>query len=150
MIPSFSRMLMGAADTLSQDVAPHIKDAPDAIGHMGTIGLILSCMAQAVDSAAEAAIAEQEALRAFFREATSQPLREDLLQEVRIAGIDSARPSLKVSALEAQNAELTRLLMEVLQYLEAEHFDWAIALEAKIWALLKASAERRALYLPVL
>jgi len=151
MKPSFAQVLMGVASTLVDDVAPHIgDDAPYAVGHIGTIGLILACAAQEADRAAETATLEQDALRALFAEAALAPLAPDLRARLRAAGADNRRPSLRVSDLEAQTAQLKLLLMELLETIETERFDWAERLESRIWDVLKSGAERRALYLPVL
>ncbi|HVY83969.1 MAG TPA: hypothetical protein VG943_02470 [Caulobacterales bacterium] len=151
MKPTLGQMLMGAASTLNDEIAPHIDDgAPVAIGHVGTLGLILACMAQEADRAVETAVREQDAIRALFADAAKAPLPRDLAIRLKAAAADDARPSLKLTDLEAQNAKLKRLLMTLLETLEAEHFDWAVALEARVWTILKTGAERRALYLPVL
>ncbi|MES1198943.1 MAG: hypothetical protein ABUS48_03080 [Pseudomonadota bacterium] len=151
MRPTFGQLLLGAAATLGKDVAPHIEDnAPVAVGRLGTVGLILACMAQEADRAVETAVREQDALRALFLDAAAAPLPRDMQMRLKAAATNDARPSLKLSDLDAQNAKLKRLLMDLLVALEAEHFDWAIALEARVWTVLKSGAERRALYLPVL
>ncbi|HVZ99109.1 MAG TPA: hypothetical protein VG841_02205 [Caulobacterales bacterium] len=151
MKPAFGELLMGAASTLSREVAPHVDDGePVAIGHIGTIGLILACMAQETDRAVETAVREQDAIRGLFADAAKAPLPRDLALRLKAAAADDTRPSLKLSDLERQNAKLKRLLMDLLEMLEAEHFDWAVMLEARIWDILKTGAERRALYLPVL
>ncbi len=151
MKPSFSQILMGAASTLSRDVAPHIApDSPYAVGHAGTIGLLLACAAQEADRATETAMREQDALRALFTDAAKAPLAPDLVARLRIAGLDDTRPSLKITDLEAQTEKLKLLLMELLETVEEERFDWAELLEKRIWGALKSGAERRALYLPVL
>ena len=150
MKPSFSQLLLGAASTLTQDIAPQMKRAPAAQGQLGAIGLILACAAQEADRAVETALIEQDALRALFADAALQPLTESLRMRLQAASLDHARPSLKLSALETQTTHLNALLMDLLEQVETEQFDWAIALEKRIWGMLKANAERRALYLPVL
>jgi hypothetical protein len=150
MKPSMAQMLMGVASTLTRDIAPHLENTPAAIGQVGTIGLILACIAQEADRAAETALREQDALRALFADAAESQLPEDLRQRLRGAALDDARPSLKIADLEPQNAALAELLGELLRTVEELNFDWAEKLETRIWRLLKAGADRRALYLPVL
>lgn len=149
MRPTFSQMLMGAAATLSKDVAPHVERAPYAVGRVGTVGLILACVAQEADRAVDTAVREQQDLRALFKEAAIAPLSEPLKQKLRAAAAEQPK-SLKLSELEPQTNAMTLLLMDLLERLETEQFDWAISLEKRVWAVLKASADRRALYLPVL
>jgi hypothetical protein len=150
MKPSIGQMLMGSASTLTREVAPHLERAPSAIGQIGTIGLILACIAQEADRAAETALREQDALRALFADAAQSPLPEDLCVRLRAAASEDARPSLKLSDLEPQNAALMTLAGELLNTVEEQNYDWAEKLESRIWRVLKAGAERRALYLPVL
>ncbi|MES1156934.1 MAG: hypothetical protein ABUL73_04050 [Alphaproteobacteria bacterium] len=151
MKPSFAQVLMGVASTLADDIAPHVgEEAPFAVGHLGTIGLILACAAQEADRAVETAILEQDALKALFAEAALSPLDLELRARLRAAAENDARPSLKLSDLEGQTTKLKFLLMELLEAVEAERFDWAEQLESRIWNVLKSAAERRALYLPVL
>ena len=45
MKTSLAHYLMGAASTLNKDVAPHVREQPYALGHVGTIGLLLVLMA---------------------------------------------------------------------------------------------------------
>ena len=150
MKPSLQHLLMGAASTLGKDVAPHIEDdAPFAVGHVGTIGLILACVAQEADRAVDTAVREQDALRALFAVAAEQPLPGDLRARLAEAA-QGARIGFRLSDLEAQNNPLKALLAELLETVEQERFDWAEQLEAQIWDVLRAGAERRALYLPVL
>lgn len=149
MKPSLNQMLIGVASTLSRDVAPNVS-APFAVGHVGTIGLILACIAQEAERATETALREQDALRTLFADAAREPLPRDLAARLLAASRDDARPSLKIADLDAQTAKLKALLSELLETVEAEHFDWAERLEARIWSVLKAGTERRALYLPVL
>lgn len=149
MKPSMNQILMGVAATMSKDVAAHVNE-PIAVGHVGTIGLILACVAQETERAAETAILEQDALRALFRDAIDQPMPEELLLELRAAVRDDSRASLKLGDLDAQAARSRELVTPLLAYLETQNFDWAEKLEKRVWGVLKAGAERRALYLPVL
>ncbi len=146
-----AQLLMGAAAALTREIAPHLENNPTAKARAGALGLILACAAQEADSGAETLIREQDALRALLLEASHMPLGDEaLLTQLAQAGRDESRPSLKVTDLEAQNGALMGLLGALLAHVEAINFDWAETLEARIWRLLKAGAERRALYLPVL
>jgi len=150
MKPTIGQILLGSATTLTEDIAPNIQGAPFAIGRLGTIGLILACLAQEADRAVETAVREQDAMRALFADAAKLQVPEDLRQRLRRAGADDSRPSLKLSELEIVTTQLSELLQDLLEHCEAAEFDWSIQLETRIWRLLKAGADRRALFLPVL
>lgn len=149
MRPSVSQMLMGAAANLNRDIAPSIQPGSYAIGQAGTIGLLMVLMAQESDRAVDTLVNEQDAIRALFAEAARASVPDDLRLRLAEAAARS-RTSLRISDLEGETALLNELLIELHAWLETSKFDWAEALESRVWEILKLGADCRALYLPTL
>lgn len=150
MKPSLSQFLMGAAATLNRDVAPHVRGSRYALGHVGTLGLLMTLMAQETERAADTLVHEQDTLRGLFADAAKQPLAPDLRARLAAAGVPVERTSYRLSDLERDAAALNTLLIELHQAVEGNPFDWAETLEQRILEVLKLGAECRALYLPSL
>ncbi len=150
MKPSISQILMGGAGALNTDIAPHIKGDPYALGAAGIIGLLMILSAQESERAADTLVSEQEALRVLFADAAGVDLPAPLRAELARAASAPAAPSLRLADLESETAALKALLIRLHEALEASPFDWAEALEARIWEILKLGAACRALYLPTL
>jgi hypothetical protein len=58
MKPSMAQILIGAAGTLNEEIAPKLEASPFSMGRVGTIGLLLACVAQEAERAAETAVRE--------------------------------------------------------------------------------------------
>lgn len=149
MKPSLSQMMVGAATFLTREMIPNVRGDSYAIASAGTIGMMLMLMAQEADRVAETLAAEIEALQALFADAAKAPLPAELKRRLAEAAA-LPRRSLKVSALQEDAAALKALLIELHVTVEAERFDWAEALEKRIWEILTLSAQCRQVYLPTL
>lgn len=148
MRPSIPQLLVGAAGTL-RNVLGSVRGESYAMASMGTLGMLLVLMSQEADRAAETLVSEQDAIRALFADAATHALPEPLRTNIADAA-NGQRTSIRVDVLERETAELKTLLIELHAWLETSAFDWAEALEARIWEILKLGAEARALYLPTL
>jgi hypothetical protein len=149
MKPGIADLLMNAATTLGADVAPHLIDKPYALGHAGTIGLMLVFLAQESERAAETLVADNGELRALFGEAAEDPLVPEDLRSALARAAQSSDRSLHISVLEADNAALKALLVALHGLVDDRIDPLARQMQIAIWRHLKASADRRALHLPV-
>lgn len=150
MRPSLAQFLMSTAATLNREIAPHVMGNRYALGNIGTIGLLMTLMAQETERAADTLVHEQDALRALFADAAKAPLPEPLRTRLAAAGVPVVRNSYRLTDLERDTAALNTLLIELHETVEPSAFDWAQALERRILEVLKLGAACRALYLPTL
>ena len=149
MRPSMSAILLAAAKTLGEDVAPRLSSHPYAAGHAGTIGLLLVFLAQESDRAAQTLSTDISALSELFADLSAMPFSAEVKAALeRLAA--RAPADLRVSTLEAHLAELNAVLIDAHAAAETSDAPWAREAEAAIWARLTAQADARALYLPVL
>lgn len=143
MTPSAPQVLADLAGLSLRNAAPDVAPAARA-GQLGLSALLLSLAAEMWDAAAETLAGENLALRALLRDgaAVSQDsARRRWLSELA-AGRDE---SLRISALEAANAELKVALIALQAELESRSDDEASALESRVWRELAAFTERRKL-----
>lgn len=148
MRPSIPQLLVGAAGTI-RNALGGMRGESYAMASMGTLGMLLILMSQEADRAAETLVSEQDAIRALFADAAGHALPEPLRARVAEAA-RGVRASLRVDVLQAETNDLKALLTELHAWLETSPFDWAEALEARIWEILRLGAAARALYLPTL
>jgi len=148
MRPSTPQLLVGAAGTI-RNALGGMRGESYAMASMGTLGMLLILMSQEADRAAETLVSEQDAIRSLFADAAEHALPEPLRTRVSEAALGQ-RTSLRVDVLQAETDGLKTLLTEVHAWLETSPFDWAEALEARIWEILRLGAAARALYLPTL
>jgi hypothetical protein len=149
MKPSLPYILFSAAGTLGTGVAPHLLAAPYAIGHVGTIGLLMIFAAQESDRQVETLFVENAALADLFRDALALPL-PDAVRAAIDTVLAEPDPGLRVGPLEAANEAKREVLISLHAAVETLEGDAARALESQIWTILLAGAEARALMLPVL
>lgn len=149
MKPSLPHILFSAAGTLGTGVAPHLLGAPYAIGHVGTIGLLMIFAAQESDRQVETLFIENAALTDLFTEARSLPLPAEVAAAID-AMLAQPDPGLRVGPLEAANEAKREVLIGLHAAVEVLEGDAARAVETQIWTILLAGAEARALTLPVL
>lgn len=148
MKPGFAQMLIALAQVQGGRVIPALPEGSYATGDAGMVIAMLALMAQHVDGAADLLARENAALRALFAEAAALPLGDLAAQLMRAgAGRDN---DLKLSTLEAGNAALRQMLIELQGVIECDAAPWAQALNAQIWRLLSAGAAERALVMPAL
>lgn len=126
--------LMGA-------IAPQLP-ASYAQASASLTGFLLTFCAQDYENGADLRAKENADMRALFAELGPRvgdaALRAKL--EAAAAGRDA---SLKISALDAANAELRTLLIALHETIEPD-----AAANARVWAVLRAMADRRVLKLP--
>lgn len=149
MKPSIPQMMIGAATALTREILPNVRGDGYAIASAGTVGTMMMLMAQETDRMVDTLVVELDAIQALFAEAASAPLPADLRARLGEAAALKRR-SLKMSALEEDAVLLKGLLIELHATVENEKFDWAEALEAKIWEILNLSAQCRLVYMPTL
>ena len=146
MKPDVGIVMQGFFGTLIGDVAPHLS-AEYSMGHVGIMGLMLHMTGELHDRAADLCLAENTEMRALFGHAASLVEDEALKQRLASAAA-STDASLRISVLEANNAELAALLIDLQTHVEASDAPWAAGLEAHIWEHLVATMERRELPFP--
>lgn len=147
MKPSIAEILLNSAGTLGTGVAPHLLDKPYALGHTGTIGLMLVFLAQEAERAAETLVTDNAEMRAIFR-AIGEAIVPTAMKEALVQAGASADRSLHVRVLEADNAELKTVLVALHEAADNSPEPWAREAQRAIWTHLKAAADRRALVLP--
>jgi hypothetical protein len=142
MKPEVDQILGLSAGQLMSGIAPLLPNT-FAIGSASLLGIMMTFAAQEYERGAEIRVAENTDMRMLFREAAAIISDVDL-KSALAAAADTRDASLKISALNAANAELRRLLVRLQAYAE-EHGDRTLA--RRIWDVLKASADRRLLRL---
>lgn len=146
MIPGPSQHLGAIAATLGTRIIPALPEGHYAAGDAGMLALVAALMAQHVEVAADVLASQNNGMRALFARAGTLIGGE---LGVRLSEAAQARDrSLRLSALEAENAALSRLLIETQVALEDRVDTPAAELERDIWHLLKAGAEARMVMLP--
>ena len=141
MTPSVREVLQGCAITFA---APPPADAGPEFGasRRGIATMLIMLAAEEAEREAGAAIVENAAIRALFDRAGAY----DAALAGRLKAAAAAKDeSLTIPALEAANADLRRLLIELHSRIE-EAGD--VALDAEILALYVAMAHGRRLSLP--
>ena len=143
MIPKPRQALSDLALKLMLSVAPQTRSNYTA-SNTGMIAMLLQCLAQDFDRAADVRsldIAEMSALFHALPAGVDRPLAG------RIERFLASHPkSLRIADLDAHHAEATRLLIELHAWSEA-HGD--AALERSIWEYLTRHADRHAYDMPV-
>lgn len=142
MNPDVDQILALSANQLVGVLAPRLPGTYE-IGSATTLGIMMMLSAQEYERGAEIRTAENDDLRALFK-ACANAIKNDALKSKLIRAAETRDTSLKISALNAENAELRRVLIALQVHCE----DNGLAeLERRIWTVLKASAERRLLKL---
>lgn len=146
MNPTVSELLIGNLVTLSEPPPP--ESAGDFMtGKVTVVALLSFLCAQEAEKGAAVRASENEHMRAVFAEAATDGWAPDhtaLLAELA-RGRDA---DLRLSALDAANAELRRALIALQTEVEADPAPEARRREKRLVALLVESARARALALP--
>jgi hypothetical protein len=143
--PDVARVLEVSAAALMLDVAPHVVPAYRQSSVFAT-AMLLTSIREELDRIASRRIEENRALRALFADAA--PDVADPALRARLAQAASAEESsYRISALDAGNAAMRQLLIELHTFVEAQAGDEARRIEAAIWRELSASTDRRRLTL---
>jgi hypothetical protein len=148
MKPSVSELLAGGAMTLATGVVPLLEANPYGKGHATIVMMLALLAAQEVDKAADVLHTENARLRGLFARAALTPVERDLADALRAAGEAPASASLRVSALQIENAGLRALLIRLHAAVEADAETWAAEIDAEIWKLLRDGARARLVDLP--
>jgi hypothetical protein len=145
MKPEIERVLEVCAIGLMGDVAPHVSPSYRQATVLST-AVVLTSVREELDRIAERRILENRALRELFRDAL--PAVEDAGLRERLATAAAEREDgYKISQLEAANAGLRGLLIELHVHVESLDSPAARRVESGIWRELQASTERRKLSL---
>jgi hypothetical protein len=145
MKPELSRVLEVMSVALMTDIAPHVAPSYRQASVFAS-ALMLTSMREELDRIADRRVEENRALEGLLVRAGAL-IEDAALREraARIAG--EGEPSFKISALEARNAALRALLIEVHAHVETRSSQEARRLDAEIWSELAKSTERRKLSL---
>ena len=140
MKPEASDILNISADQLMAGVVPNLA-ASYLQGTTAIHALLMKFAAREYERGADIRTAENGDIRALFAELGDQVHDETL--KLRLAEAAASRDtSLTISALDAANVELRRLLIELHVHLEDND---AREGEKRVWQLLKNMAARRAM-----
>ncbi len=137
MSPEVGMILGLSAQKLAAGVGEH--GAAFAAGQSALLGLMLNMSAQEYDRAADIRFAENADMRALFAELAPN-VGDAGLRAQLTATAATKDTSLAITALNAANAELRRLLIALQVHIE-EHGDHAA--QKRIWDALNAMASRR-------
>ena len=143
MIPSVPLVLNGLARTMLMDLLPMTTHAYGAQTLQLSGALAMMC-AQEFDRAAARLADENATLERLFADAAEVVRDGDLRRDLQAVAA-AASPGLLVSALHERNRSLRELLISLHAQVETLQGEAARALEARIWAELTASTERRRL-----
>lgn len=137
MKPEVGTILGLTAQKLAMGFGEH--GAAFAQGTAGLIAMMMSMSAKEYDRAADIRFTENQEMRTLFAELAPAVTDAALKQELLAAGA-TKDPSLRISDLNDGNYALRRLLTR-LQIHAEEH--GAAGAQRRIWAVLKAMAQRR-------
>ena len=148
MTPETDHLLRTSFGTILTDVAPHI--AHDyAGGSVTLIGLLMLFAAEDFERGADVRARENGAMRTLFADAARALPRGSLRDAVAAAAV-TRDADLAISTLNASNAALKTVLIDLHAYVEDWHDPAASALDGRIWAILRQFADGRALTMPAL
>jgi hypothetical protein len=140
MKPEVDQILGLSTAQLMSQVVPLLPNSY-AIGSTSLLGTMMTFAAQEYERGADIRAAENADMRALFHDAAPRIADGKLKAEVSTAAATQDR-SLKISALNAENTELRRVLIRLQAHAEEKGLR---DLERRIWDVLKASTERRLL-----
>lgn len=143
MKPDLARFLGVAAQHLMTRTAPALPAGYEQ-SSAAALGAMMIAVGQEVERAAARRVEENAALRTLFEDAAPHVQDETLAERLeRAAGSEDT--SFTVTDLEAANAELRGLLIELHERVEALATPDARRIDAAIWRELARSTERRRL-----
>ena len=143
MKPEIDQILNVSAMQLTTALAPQLP-AGYAQGSVSLIAFMMMLSAQEYDRAADVRAAENADMRALFGELAPH-VKDSALQTRMEAASNTDDESLRISALDAANHELRKLLIDAQTHIETLGAPEA---EQKIWNVLRSSADRRVLKMP--
>jgi len=148
MKPEADQLLNMSAMQLLTQILPQLP-AGYAQGTASLLAVLSMMAAQEYERGAEIRASENGDMRALFRELA--PMVDDVVLKQKLSDAGERKgASLAISALDAANYELRRLLIELQTNIENLAGPDAREAERRIWSVLKASAERRLVRLPAI
>lgn len=141
MNPEAGQILSHSADQLLGQVLPELA-VPYLQGSTAIIAILMKLVAREYENGAEIRAQENSDMRALFAELA--PALRDAALKSKLEAAATRDESLAISALNAANVELRRLLIAAHVHIEAIGDSNS---ERRIWRVLKAMAARRALSL---
>lgn len=145
MKPDVERVLEVCAVSLMTDVAPNVAP-PYRQASVFATAILLTSIREELDRSAARRVEENRAMRELFADALESVADSALrarLEEVARA----EETSFRISDLEAANAALRQVLIELQAHVETLDSPAARRVEASIWRELAASTQRRKLSL---
>jgi hypothetical protein len=143
--PEISRVLEVMAGALMADVAPHVAPSYRQASVFAS-ALMLTSIREELDRVADRRVEENRALEDLLGRAVAAI--GDPALRARVAETVAARePGFRISALEARNARLRAVLIELHAHVETQTAPEARRVDAEIWRELAKSTERRRLSL---
>jgi len=146
MKPEADQVLNTSAFQLLTGVAP-LLPAGYPQGTASLIAMLSMMAAQEYERGADIRAAENDDMRRLFA-ALAPEVADDSLKSRLLAAAEAKDTSLTISALDAANYDLRRLLIELQAHVEQQPGAQAREAERRIWAVLKAAADRRLVRLP--
>ncbi len=141
--PEVDKVLMSFSGTLLTKIMPHLS-SEYAQKDLTLIALALNGAAEEYDRAAENRMAENRAMRGLFEEAAT--MLQDKALKARVESASGVEPkSLRIRDLNAANAALSELIIELQAHVENQTGDEWRTFEKKLWTELKARGQRRAI-----
>jgi hypothetical protein len=144
MKPEVDVVLRSMMTKLLLEVAPAVGDAY-VRSNVEAMGALLAAAAEEFDRAAEVRVAENRSMREILRAATEHAPEGDLHNRLAVAA-EEREASLRIGDLNAVNDRLRALLIELQTLVEGSDEEWARRIDRAIWAELRASARRRAIF----
>ncbi|MBI3676865.1 MAG: hypothetical protein HY243_09655 [Proteobacteria bacterium] len=144
MKPEVDQILRFSAGQLITGIAPDLPVGYNQ-GAVSLLGFMMLLAAQEYDRAADIRVTENADIRKLFG-ALLPRVRDAALTEKLKTASESKDASLTISALDAANYDLRRLLIALHTHVETQG-DTASA--KRIWAVLKAMADRRVVAPPM-
>ncbi|HEY1632394.1 MAG TPA: hypothetical protein VGF56_13835 [Rhizomicrobium sp.] len=140
MKPEVDQILNLSAMQMLGTIAPLLPSGY-ATGSASLLAFMMMLSAQEYDRAADIRVVENTDMRALFAELA--PRVDAGLRGKLEAAAATKDASLKISALDASNADLRKLLAELHEAIESDK-----TANRRVWTVLKAMADRRVLKLP--
>jgi len=134
--------LRGVLGALQNGIIPSLTDS-FAIEDARLAGLVLTITTNGIDDAAAIRIAENDALRAMFGDA-AQKVDDHALARKLQATARADASGYRLSELDADNAMLRSLLVELHEAVEKQTGDAARAIDSGIWRMLQQFEAARA------
>lgn len=134
--------LSGVIATLNEHIAPALPEG-FAGELMRLATLVLTITRNGLDDAAALRVAENEAMRSLFCDAVAA-INDTVLAGRLQGAAEAAGTGLRISELDAENARLRSLLVDLHAAVEADTGNVAKEVDRRIWRMLKDFEAHRA------